>query len=90
MILFRILWAYGSDVCITTNLVTEPTKLRIKCRNLKKKFKSVVNADKSEIGAKKSWNIVNSAFVAKLALLNSELTELQFVKADAEEKIRVC
>lgn len=51
------------------------------------KFKSVVNADKSEIGAKKSWNIVNSAFVAKLALLNSELTELQFVKAEAEEKL---
>lgn len=51
------------------------------------KFKSVINADKSEIDAKKSWNIVNSAFVAKLALLNSELTELQFVKADAEEEL---
>ena len=51
------------------------------------KFKSIVTADKSEVDAKKSWNIVNSAFVAKLALLNSELTELQFAKADVEEKL---
>ena len=33
-------WVYGSDVCTTTkNLVTEPIKLRIKCRNLKKNLK---------------------------------------------------
>jgi hypothetical protein len=34
----NIIWVNGSDVC-TTNLVTEPTKLRIKCRNLKKNLK---------------------------------------------------
>jgi hypothetical protein len=33
------IWINGSDVYITTNLVTEPTKLRIKCRNLKKNLK---------------------------------------------------
>ena len=34
----NIIWVNGSDVC-TTNLVTEPIKLRIKCRNLKKNLK---------------------------------------------------
>lgn len=35
------IWICGSDACTTTitNLVTEPTKLRIKCRNLKKNLK---------------------------------------------------
>jgi hypothetical protein len=37
------MWVYGSGVCTAmatiTNLVTEPTKLRIKCRNLKKNLK---------------------------------------------------
>lgn len=33
------IWINGSDVYITTNLVTEPIKLRIKCRNLKKNLK---------------------------------------------------
>ena len=35
----NIIWIDGSDVYTTTNLVTEPTKLRIKCRNLKKNLK---------------------------------------------------
>ena len=33
------IWINGSDACITTNLVTEPSKLRIKCQNLKKNLK---------------------------------------------------
>ena len=37
------IWIYGSGVCTAmaaiTNLVTEPIKLRIKCRNLKKNLK---------------------------------------------------
>lgn len=39
--LSNTMWVYGSDVCTATvtNLVTEPTKLRIKCRNLKKNLK---------------------------------------------------
>ena len=35
----NIIWIDGLDVYTTTNLVTEPTKLRIKCRNLKKNLK---------------------------------------------------
>ena len=37
----NIIWIDGSDVSTTTvtNLVTEPIKLRIKCRNLKKNLK---------------------------------------------------
>lgn len=35
----NIIWIDGPDVYTTTNLVTEPTKLRIKCRNLKKNLK---------------------------------------------------
>lgn len=38
-LLSNIIWVDGSDVCITTNLETEPTKLRIKCQNLKKNLK---------------------------------------------------
>lgn len=39
--LSNTMWVYGSDVCTATvtNLVTEPIKLRIKCRNLKKNLK---------------------------------------------------
>lgn len=35
----NIIWIDGSAVSTTTNLVTEPIKLRIKCQNLKKNLK---------------------------------------------------
>ena len=47
------------------------------------KFKNALSADKSEVEAKKSWNIVSSSFISKLALLDSELTSLKFAKEEA-------
>lgn len=38
-IFFNNIWIYGSGAITVKNLVTEPTKLRIKCRNLKKNLK---------------------------------------------------
>ena len=49
------------------------------------KFKTLITADKSEIEAKRSWNVVDSAFISQLAILNSDLISLKIEKQSAED-----
>lgn len=49
------------------------------------KFKTLVTADKSEVEAKRSWSVVDSAFISQLAILNSDLIGLKIEKQNAED-----
>lgn len=51
------------------------------------KFKNLLTEDESEKQAQKSWNVVNSAFLSKIAILESELVEAKFKEEDAESKL---
>ena len=51
------------------------------------KFKALVSEDKSEMEAKRSWSVVESAFVSKLAILKSDLIGLEIEEQDVKDTL---
>lgn len=51
------------------------------------KFKALIKEDKSEIEAKRSWSVVESAFVSNLAILKSDLMGLELEKEVIENNL---
>ena len=62
-------------------------KIKNKMSKFEEKFKALVSEDKSEMEAKRSWSVVESAFVSKLAILKSDLIGLEIEEEDVKDTL---